>query len=405
MFDRGTAVAAAVVIMGSHYHIHMSRIGLNNVWDSLFVALVMLGLWHGWRTGRRLSFVLAGLALGLGQYFYVSVRVLPLLVLLWVAGMWWQQPKQWRQRLPDFVLSGYTAVVTIFPLAVYFAGHWAEFQAPLNRVSILGERLASMAAAAGQSQGAIVLHQMWQATLGFTYLPLRLLYAPGIPLLQPLAAGLFLVGLAWALLHFDGRFGLLLLPVLSVPLLSGFSQDPPASQRFILAMPAVAIIVALPIGLVSQWLHQFWSESKVWIRVGTAVVLLWLVLVDITFYFGDLYATYELGGLNTVVATDIALTLQAEATPPDVYFFGFPRMGYFSLATIPYLAPDVHAIDLIEPLKTQPIWTIEKTTWVLFLPERLDELAFVQQAYPNGTYEDVRDDQNRLLYAIYRLEP
>ena len=357
------------------------------------------------RTGRRLSFVLAGLALGLGQYFYVSVRVLPLLVLLWVVGMWLRHPNQWRQRLPGFILSGFTAVLTILPLAVYFAGHVAEFQAPLNRVTIVGERLANMAVAQGSSQFLIVLRQMWQVALGFTNLPLRLLYEPGIPLLMPLAAGLFLTGLTWALLRFDGRFGLLLLPLLSVPILSGFSQDPPASQRFVLAMPAVAIFVGLPISLVGQWLRQLWPEHKLWVGLGTAVLLSWLVLIDITFYFGNLYDSYVLGGFNTVVATDIALALQAEEMPPDVYFFGFPRMGYFSLATIPYLAPDVQAMDIIDTVRTQPAWLIEKTTWVLFLPERIDELAFVQQAYPNGLYEEIRDEQNRFLYAIYRLDP
>jgi hypothetical protein len=375
------------------------------VWDSLFVALALAGLWFGWRTGRRLPFILTGLALGLGQYFYVSVRVLPLLVLLWVAGLRWRHPRQWRERLADFVLSGYTAVLTIFPLAVYFARHWDEFQAPLNRVTILGERLDSMAAAAGSSQSLIVLQQMWQAALGFTHLPLRLLYQPGVPLLLPLAAGLFLAGLAWALLRFDGRFALLLLPLLSVPLLSGFSQDPPASQRFILAMPCVAVLVALPIGLVARWVRQLWPESKLWVGLGTAVVLVWLILIDITLYFGDLYESYELGGFNTVVATDIALTLQAEPTPPDVYFLGFPRMGYFSLNTIPYLAPDVQALDMIEPLTAPPVWAIEKTTWIIFLPERINELTFVQQAYPAGVYEEMHDDQMRFMYAVYRIEP
>ncbi len=405
MFDRGTAVAAAVVMMGSHYHIHMSRIGLNNVWDSLFVALVLACLWTGWRTGRRLPFVLAGLALGLGQYFYVSVRVLPLLVLLWAVVMWWRHPRQWRERLPDFGLSAYTAVLTIFPLAIYFARHWAEFQAPLNRVTILGERLASMSANEGHNQAWIVLGQMWQAALGFTHLPLRLLYQPGVPLLLPFAAGLFLAGLAWALLRFDGRFGLLLLPLLSVPILSGFSQDPPASQRFILAMPSVAVLVGLPIGLVARWLRQLWPESKVWVGLGTAVLLLWLTMIDITFCFGDLYESYELGGFNTVVATDIAHTLQAETPPPNVYFLGFPRMGYSSLNTIPYLARDVQAVDIVDPLTASPVWPIEKKTWILFLPERVDELAFVQQAYPAGTYEEIRDAQGRFLYAIYRIEP
>jgi hypothetical protein len=128
-------------------------------------------------------------------------------------------------------------------------------------------------------------------------------------------------------------------------------------------------------------------------------------LVDITFYFGDLYESYELGGLNTVVATDIALALQSEPDSPDVYFLGFPRMGYFSLNTIPYLAPDVQAVDLTESLSQPPNWPIEKTTWAIFLPERIGELSFVQQAYPTGTYEEVHDDKGRFMYAVYRIEP
>lgn len=405
MFDRTTAVAASVVLMGSHFHIHMSRIGLNNVWDSLFLALVLAGLWHGWRSGKRLPFVMAGLALGLGQYFYVSVRVLPLLVLIWAVGLFWRQPQRWRRRLPDFVVSGYTAVLTILPLAIYFAGHWAEFQAPLNRVTIMGERLDSMAMLEGVPPLFIVLRQMWLAALGFTQIPLRLLYEPGEPLLMSLAAGLFLVGVAWSVLRFDGRSALLLLPLLSVVFLSGFSQDPPASQRFILAMPAVAVLVARPLGLIAGWLRLLWPGGKWWVRMGTAVVLFWLLLVDITFYFGDLYESYVLGGANTVVANEIATYLQTEPTPPTVYFMGFPRMGYFSLSTIPYLAPEAEAIDVIEPITAPPTWAINGPTLAIFLPERLTELPFVQEAYPNGDYEEVHNDQNQLLYAVYRISP
>jgi hypothetical protein len=405
MFGRGTAVAAAVIIMGSHYHIHLSRIGLNNIWDSLFVALVLAGVWSGWRSGRRLPWVGAGLALGLGQYFYVSVRVLPLLLLLWWVGLWWRQRSQWRDRAVDFLICGGTAVVALLPLGIYFATHWAEFQAPLNRVTILGERLGQMATADGQPAVMIVLRQMGQAALGFTQEPLRLLYAPGVPLLLPLAAGLFLLGVVWALLRLDGKFSLLLLPILSVIFLSGFSQDPPASQRFIIALPSVAVLVALPIGLLGEWLRQLWPDRKGWIALGTAVLLTTLVLVDINFYFGELYESYTLGGVNTEVATQIALDLQDEPVTPDVYFFGFPRMGYFSLATIPYLVPDINAVDVIEPLTAPPNWRIEQTTLVIFLPERLNELDFVESAFGYGRYEEIRDERNRLLYAVYRLDP
>ena len=291
------------------------------------------------------------------------------------------------------------------PLGIYFATHWPEFQAPLNRVTIVGERLASMAELQNQSEIVIVLRQMGLAALGFTHEPLRLLYEPGVPLLLPIAAGLFLVGLAWLIFRFDARSGLLLLPLLSVVVLSGFSQDPPASQRFILASPSAMIVVGLPIGLVFGWLRQLWPGGAAWVGLSTAVVLFSLVLIDITFYFGGLFEAYTLGGQNTIVATQIAYDLKDEPETPAVYFLGFPRMGYFSLATIPYLVPEIEAVDVVEPLTVPPDWIITRPTMVIFLPERLNELDFVEAKFGNGRYEEIRDEQNRLLYAVYRLEP
>ena len=104
MFDRTTAVLAALYLAASHYHIHMSRIALNNVWDGLFGTLAILGLWYGWKTGRRAGFILCGLALGLGQYFYVSIRPLPILFLLWAAAALVAQRAQFRERFHGLVL-------------------------------------------------------------------------------------------------------------------------------------------------------------------------------------------------------------------------------------------------------------------------------------------------------------
>lgn len=79
-------------------------------------------------------------------------------------------------------------------------------------------------------------------------------------------------------------------------------------------------------------------------------------------------------------------------------------MGYYSLGTIPYLVPEVEAVDLSESIASPPAWELTKTTLFLFLPERLDEFEFVQQAYPTGAYEEVLQEGS-ILYAVYRVEP
>lgn len=404
LFDRRVAAIAAVYLTVSHYHIHISRIGLNNIWDGLFGVLALLGFWHGWKTGRRSAYVLCGVALGLGLYFYVSIRALPLLFLLWSALALWRERAQFRQRLPGMVLAAFVAVVIALPLGLYFLERPEEFNAPLNRVTILGERLQQEVQFRGQPASQILLEQLRNAVLGFTQEPLRLLYDPGAPLLLTGAATLFLLGIVWGIFYFDLRYWLLFLPLLAALVSNTVSQDPPASQRYILAIPMVAIILAAPLGQLGAWLDRLWPQGK---RVGlvvTAVLLAGIAAQDLRYYFFDVYDNYVLGGLNTLVATEVAYYLRDHEQPEQkVYFFGFPRMGYFSLSTIPYLAPRMQGEDVVERLGAPPQWELNGPTLFLFLPERLDELEQVRAAYPSGAYREFHAEPELFLFAAYEV--
>lgn len=405
MFGRMTAVLAAIYLAAAHYHIHISRIGLNNVWDSFWGVAALAALWVGWKSGRRSAFIVGGLALGLGQFFYVSIRILPLLLLVWAVTAFFWKREQFRQRLPGLLAMGGVAFILLLPLGLYFAGHPDEFAAPLNRVTIIGPRLEAEMDATGQSAAQIVGGQMLRAALGFTHEPLRLLYNPGAPLLLPGAAALFIIGLLWGLSHFDLRYWLLFLPLLSVIVSSGLSQDAPASQRYILAAPIAALFVALPLGVAARRLQPLWPQGKRVITAVALVIILWLSFTDVAYYFGDVYESgYVLGGWNTAVATEIAHYLQTKDPPQQkVYFFGFPRMGYSSLSTIPYLAPEMLGEDVIDPLTAPPEWQLTGPALSIFLPDRLNELEFVRTAYPNGSYREFRDEDGRLMFVVYEI--
>lgn len=406
MFGRVTAVLAAIYLAASHYHIHISRIALNNVWDSFWGVVTLAALWLGWKNGRRSAFILGGLALGIGQFFYVSIRVLPLLLLLWAITAFLWQRDQFKQRLPGLVLMAGVAFIVLLPLNLYFLGHPDEFAAPLNRVTLLGPRLEAEMTSRGETAGQIIGGQMLRAALGYTHEPLRLLYNPGAPLLLPGAAALFILGLLWGVTHFDLRYWLLILPLLSVIVSSGLSQDAPASQRYILAAPIVAVFAALPLAEARQRLSRLWPQSKKVVTAVALLIILGISFADVAYYFVDVYEDgYVLGGWNTAVATDIAHYLQAQEPPQQkVYFFGFPQMGYNSLSTIPYLAPDMIGEDVVEPLTAPPDWPISGPTIFIFLPFRLDEADFVQAAYPGGHYQEFRNDAGQMTFVVYELD-
>jgi hypothetical protein len=172
-----------------------------------------------------------------------------------------------------------------------------------------------------------------------------------------------------------------------------------------MAAPFVAVLVALPLTAVTTWLQNFWPRYRYLILSGTAVVLIWLAYTDLRYYFFEVYDEYILGGYNTLVATEIAHHLSEQEPAPAVYFFGFPRMGYFSLSTIPYIAAQVEAQDVMTPLTAPPAWQLLQPTLFIFLPERLEERQFVEQQYPGGTYTEFRDEDDMLLYAIYTVTP
>ncbi len=405
-FDRVTAVLAAIYLAASHYHIHMSRIGLNNIWDSFFGVVTFAALWHGWKTGKRSSFLICGFALGIGQYFYVSMRVVPLILLVWAgAAFIWKRPL-FKQRLPGLIATATIAFVTVLPLVIFFGRNPDEFSAPLNRVSIWGPWLEQMMESTGKSATELIGWQMILAAQGFTHQPLQLLYNPGVPLLLSGAAALFLIGLLWAITHFDLRYLLLFLPILTTIISNGLSQKPPASQRFILVMPIVALFVALPLGQVVRVLRPLWPKFGKVVLAGTAVFILWISFLDINYYFTEVYPSgYKLGGVNTYTATEIASYLQGqEEEIQKVYFFGFPRMGYFSLSTIPYLVPEKLGEEVIDPLQTVPEWQLTMSTVFIFLPERAAELQFVQQAYPSGNVREFVDEVGNPLFSAYEVE-
>jgi 4-amino-4-deoxy-L-arabinose transferase-like glycosyltransferase len=407
MFDRFTAVLAAVYLTASHYHIHMSRNGLNNIWDSLFGTLAIMGLWHGWKTGRRSSFILTGVALGLGQYFYVSIRALPIIFLVWAVTAFWRDRVTFYRRLPGLILAAFIAFIIILPFGIQAAQHWDNFMAPYGRVSVFAnDWLDQVMAQTGETAVQVITGQMLTTAMGFTHEPLRLLYNPGSALLLGGAAALFLIGVFWAVMHFDLKYWLLFLPMIMVILTGGFSHNPPASQRYILAMPLVAMILVFPLRLSVDWLQALWPRAKPVLILSVSLILVAVVWGDLHYYFFEVYDTYVLGGTNTEAATQIAYYLREQENPEQqVYFFGFPRMGYFSLATIQFLAPKMIGEDVVDPLQAPPDWNLDGQTQFIFLPERLIELEQIQMSYPGGQYHEIMSDKGGMLFAVYEIVP
>jgi 4-amino-4-deoxy-L-arabinose transferase-like glycosyltransferase len=410
-FGRWAAILSASYLAAFHFHIHFSRLGINNIWDGLFVVAFSALLWHAWefddRTsgGRRMSFVMAGIALGLAQYFYTSSRALFVMLPIWLVFAAIKDRQAVRNRLPGIVAMLMAALTVFLPLALFFVRHPNEFSAPMNRVTIFGRWMENEIQLRGVSQWSIFVNQIVHSALGFTSENLRAWYQPDHPMLLALPSALFLLGLVLLLPRIlDLRVTWLALWLVAAVVAGAFSQNPPSAQRYVFAAPLVAFLVGFPLAEVGGWLARAWPKRRAIPQVVLSAVLIVAILGDLDFYFADYSFNRRFGDFNTETATALGYYLADQEPGLEVYFFGAPRMGYTSLSTVPYLAPLAVGHDVLEPITSPPDWILSGQTAFIFLPERLNELDLVRQEYPDGNELSIRGKKDALLFTSYLIE-
>jgi 4-amino-4-deoxy-L-arabinose transferase-like glycosyltransferase len=388
MFGNRTGALAALALAVLHFHIHFSRIGLNNIWDGLWYTVTVGALWYGWEKENRNAFLLAGIGLGIAQYFYTSSRTLIPLVILWVliAGLF--DRSHFKRALPDILIMALVAIAVVIPLACFFFRSPNEFLAPMQRVSVFGAWLEYQVQLTGQPAWKILLEQIGLGFQAFVYTPLNAWYTPGVPILRPFAAGLFLLGLALLILRGrDSRMLLLVLWLIAFGFLGGLSESTPAAQRYVAAAPLCALLVGYGLSESISLLEKLWPKlSKIFLLL-TIVLVAILAMDDLRFYFLEYTSLRRIVDArnNGMIAQHLADTLQTEQDDLQVVFFGQPAMGFYSIPSLQYLAPHIQGIDMIQPWPSSenPTPTSSRLLFV-FLPNNETEILPVESDYPGG---------------------
>ena len=331
MFGKRAAWFTAVFLAALHFHIHFSRIGLNNIWDGLWYIVTLGALWYGWERDRRNAYILAGVSLGISQYFYSSSRTILVLIIGWlVLAAIFDRPRlqrSWMNLLLMFIVTG----VVVLPLVMFYIKYPNTFMEPINRVALTSQWLRQEVINTGNPAWKIILKQFWLAIGSFTYEPLRAWYTPGVPLLRPFAAGLFLIGILLLFLR-KGKWYIfpLILWLFAFMAIGGLSESTPAAQRYIAAAPACALLVGFGLSESTSLLEKVFEKRKPWINVISIILVAILALDELNFYF-RVYTPDSVivtARSNDVVAQDLANFLKTEPANTQVIFFGFPSMGF-----------------------------------------------------------------------------
>ena len=266
LHGRRAAYLTAILVTVSHFHIHWSRIGLNNIWDTVWVPLILGAYAWGWRKGWSWGAFVAGLALGLSQYFYAGSRIV-LFLLPYLMYSPWREERDGPKLVSSAAKTFGIAALIAAPLAIYAVQFPEEFGRRLSTGFVWGGNLAP-------GEVPTIGERLVDTLVSLTALPETSgFYRPDIPLVFGLAVPLFLAGTLWAIR--EKRY----LPVLWVALTLFFGgfllKALPSSNHYLVAVPAISWLVAMPIDA----LFSFGRP-----RIAIALMAL-LVLSELGFYF------------------------------------------------------------------------------------------------------------------------
>lgn len=302
LFDARVGLLAAFALAVFPPHIHFSRLGLNNIADPLFGVLALAFLAQGLRSNRWRDYALAGVMLGLTQYFYEGGRLLyPALALTWGLMAAWR----WRARLTGLLVMGGIALLVALPV-YYTLVAWditlttrlerRGFDAAYWRRVLLEPGGSALLTHLREHVLPPFLHYVALPDAGAFY------YGGHTALILPPLVPVFLAGIIAAL-----RRGFItgLLPVLWLALValgSSLIRDSVWTSRYVAAFPTLALLLAVGLDAVWKWLEKIQRQgaktqsvfrNPVLMRVAMFLILLGAGMFQIAYYFGPHLIAYQ----------------------------------------------------------------------------------------------------------------
>jgi hypothetical protein len=403
LYNHRTGVMAAALLAASHYHIHFSRIGLNNIWDGIFFVVFTGLFWRAWQKECRNLYLFAGLVLGLSQYFYASARLLPGLLLIWLVVFALNDWRKFKTQLGHFGYLLWLTMLVYAPLFMYTVVKMDQFMAPLSRVAFKTQTT-------GFAKIQLYMLQLAKGFGAYSLVDLQHWYAPGVPMLLYIEAVFFMLGILLFVAQWRSPKSWMLFSWLAAfSVMGALSELVPASQRYTASAPAAMLVAAFALDGVLNRLALIWKKIPHRVFNGFAwLVVLAAMLMNLNLYYEQYTPDSYHIDYNTLLAQRLADWLMDNPRDWNVYFFGH-TMGYYSILNIQYLAPFATGYDMNEP------WGSEKNSVVepgddlfIFLDQREDDLLAVKKQYPGCEERFVGDNVFGVMYTAwvcYDLQP
>lgn len=396
------AFLASGLLAMSHIHVHFSRtVAVTYIQGTWLVPLEFYLLLAGMQSRRMWLAALGGVLLAIHMNVYITAQiavgilaVFTVVVAIWLRA---QFVTSWRQLAVFW--GGF--VVAVIPQASYMLRRPEEFLSRLNADGTFNSGwLANEIASTGKSVIQILLERVSHAFLSLIYYPAIDFYGSPVPVLSFVAAVLFVLGLAYALLHVHSLSGLLLNGYFwGMTVAVGIFAIPPSadSYRMIIALPAAMILAAFGLDQLLATLGLGWTQDRFRYGAITALTLTGLAVFNIWTYFFDFIGQCRYGGdPQTRFASYLGTTVRELDSEGAVYLLSDGTFFYGSHASVDFLSQGRAIMNVADPLTGQDVISGET---VIASPGRVEELLSWARGRPGGQLHYQRDCGSVILLA------
>lgn len=359
-FDKKISLLLSFFLATSSFHIHYSRLAVNNIYPPFFAVLSIYFFLRAWDTGRTIFYLICGLVMGVGLYSYHPFKIIPLVILFFIVIK--------RRNILKGLLLFITTALVFLPQIIYYFGNLGSLtsrpQTILSlKVSFFFDNLSKniLVFFIGKDDG---YHMYGIQQFG---------------LLSPLVATLFIIGILLALRYLrSDKWQLIYLAIITTIIAVSFTVSSPASHRLLVILPMIFILVGVSLELVQKFLKGV-LLCTIFIFLG-----LFSAFSDYYIYF-DYYINSNDGWAQYEPATEIAKYLKSLGPSYYTYMLREGTILYFRHGTVQFLNPGIRGEDVDDSLEVIPLRTMSIGNTVFVMPPNSPSLDKLKKLYPNGT--------------------
>ncbi|MFH1743207.1 MAG: glycosyltransferase family 39 protein [bacterium] len=396
LWGRRCACFASLVLIGNSYFIHLMRCAVGYTQATFFTSVVFYCFARVYADRRKpgtFAWIhLGGAFMGLGMLSYQANHILPLLWGLLCVFVWAMRRVDWKLGLRA-VLGAYAALFfMISPLLILSRVGELPFRNRSEQVVAWSEnsmRHLESVYHTGGNRIRIWQEQFKRALLAPTVYPDKSLQygGPG-PILDPVGAGLFMLGVVmacWSVRRVREMFAVLcILPILVLG--AALTADAPFYPRIAGVVPMLALVVGRTLDRLLGSVGDSVGRVLRGVYTGVAVVVLAaIVLTNLHLYFQTYRSDRSMHYPVTLMARCIA------EQPPETYtYFMVPPEFYLGIGPIRFLAVDRKGEDVTNPAAVIARLPANPGHPILFIVGRhhLNATEQIRQRYPAAKIEE-----------------